>query len=324
MHGVPWARTAAALCAAGGAALAAASPAAAHLRTGTVAVDYGASVTSPRPATGAPFSVGVYQSDRALHLTVRRGHTVVVLGYLGEPFLRVDAAGVWIDARSPTAAAVGLVAGTRATGWRLERGRRSVVWHDGRVQGLPPGARRAGWRIPIVVDGRRSSIAGEVWRVPSPALWPWLAVAAAVAAAGLAVAFGAGRVRLVAVTLGLASSACALLAAGGFALSRYASPGTWIAGVDEALFALAGAAVVAWGPRAARPAAGAGVGLLGVAVGLSKGAVFLHPIVLSALPGTVTRALVAVAVGAGVAAAVAGAVLYARLEEPLARGLAIR
>lgn len=297
------------------AALAAPSTAAAHLRTGTVAVDDRARVVSRSHA----FTAGVYLSDRALHLTVRRGHTVVVLGYLGGPFLRIDAAGVWIDDAAATARAAGLVPRGSPPGRRLERGRHAVVWHDSRVQALPPGVRRASWTIPIVVDGQRRAIAGTVERLAAPALWPWLLVAALVAL----VAGGAahGRARVVAVAAGAAASACAVVAAAGFALGAYASPGTWIATVDEVLFALAGLAVLAWGPRGARVAIGGGLGVLGLAVGLSRGAIFLHPIVLSALPATLTRALVAVAVGGGLAAAIAGTASYARVEEPLSRSV---
>ena len=75
--------------------------------------------------------------------------------------------------------------------------------------------------------------------------------------------------------------------------------------------------MLAWGPKAAKAAAGGGLGLLALAVGLSKGAIFLHAVVLSALPGTVCRALVLVAVAAGCAAAAAGALYYVRQPEPV-------
>jgi hypothetical protein len=301
------------------------STAAAHLRTGTVAVDYGASISSPRRSPQAVLSAGIYQSDLALHVSVRRGHKVMVLGYLGEPFLRIDAAGVAVNAASPTAAASGLLhAGERTTGradW-LRRGRNSVTWHDARVRQLPPGARQAEWSVPILVDGRRESISGEVWRVPPPALWRWLLIVVALTALAVVLALHATPVQLqtLCVAFGLCSAASAIVAAAGFALGTYASPGTWIAGIDELLFALAGAGVLAWGPRAARAATGAGLGLLGLAVGLSRGAIFLHGSVLSALPGTVSRVAVSLAVATGAAAAVAGGLHYARLEE-LPRGL---
>src|SRR5919108_6638092 len=88
------------------AVLALPAPAAEHLRTGTVAVDFRTVVTS-RPNT--VFSVTVYRSDGALRLTVHRGATVVVLGYVGEAFLRVSPAGVAVNTGSPTAAASRLV-----------------------------------------------------------------------------------------------------------------------------------------------------------------------------------------------------------------------
>jgi hypothetical protein len=295
--------------------LAVPSPAAAHLRSGTVAVDYGASVSS----ADAMLTVSVYQSDLGLHLSVRRGHSVLVLGYLGEQFLRIDTAGVAVNAVSPTAAASGLLhAGEATTGaptW-LARGRNSVVWHDARVRRLPPGARRGRWSIPIVVDGRREAITGEVWRVAPPTLWAWLLGVVALTALGVGLALRATPLQLptLCIAFGLCAAASAIVAAAGFAFGAYASPGTWIAGADELLFAIAGVGVLAWGPHAARAAAGAGLGLLGLAVGLSRGAIFLHGSVLSVLPGTASRVLVSLAVATGVAAAVAGGLHYARLE----------
>ncbi len=285
------------------------STAAAHLRSGTTAVDYRARVTSPpSPA----FAARVYLSDRALHVVVRPGHVLVVIGYLGEPFIRIDAAGVSVFKGSPTAASTHAVS---------HAGAHSATWHDARVQSLSPSTNRARWNVAIVVDGRRSAITGVVWRVARPSWWLWLAAALIVAAAAVGGALRAGTECLQAwsVGLGTAAAVCAVVAAAGFSLSAYASPGVWIESADEAIFALAGAAVLAWGPRAASAAAGGGLGLLALAVGLSKGAVFLHAVVLSALPGSVCRVLALVAVAAGGAAAAVGALHYVRQPEPLSR-----
>src|SRR5437763_5044632 len=85
------------------AALAAPAPASAHIRTGAVAVDYRVSVFPSR----LPLSAHVYLGDRALRLSVRPGHTVTVLGYGNEPFLRIDRQGATV-LRAPTAAALGI------------------------------------------------------------------------------------------------------------------------------------------------------------------------------------------------------------------------
>jgi hypothetical protein len=274
-----------------------------------VAVDYRATlVARRRPA----FSARVYQSDRALSLSVARGHSVVVRGYLGEPFLRLDDAGLAVNAASPTSFGTGLlpkaafVAGKRIA-WRLQPGRHSVVWHDTRVQGLPHGVARGRWSVPIVVDGLPDRLQGELVRLPPPAVWTW-AVTALVPAGALVLLIARRRRALdkAAVVFAL----CACIAAGvtalGFALDTYASPGTWIAGLDELVFLAIGIGVLAWGRPSARAPATIGLGAISAAVGLSKGAVFLHPIVLSVVPGTPARLLVTVAIGAGVAAAVAG------------------
>lgn len=260
-------------------ALAVVPTAGAHLRTGTVAVDYRARLIS-RPV--GPVSVGVYQSDRALHLRVQRGHSVLVYGYLGDPLLRVGRLGSAAATSSPTAQAA-----------RVTVNGRSAVWHDVRTS-------RVRWGIPIRVDGRLGVIEGMTERLARPSLWLWLAITAA---AGLGVAATRS-----AIAAGLVSATAAIVVAAGFALSAYASPGTWIAGLDELAFAVAGVGVLRFGPRAARVPAALWLSLVGLAVGLSKGEVFLHALVLSTIPGTATRLLATGAIGAGIAGgALAGA-----------------
>ena len=270
----------------------------------------------------------MYESDRALHLTVRPGHSVVVLGYLDEPFLRLDGRGVAVNAASPTAASASVLKkGTEVTAthpvWLLRPGRRSVVWHDTRVS-PPAGRSRGTWAVPVVVDGRRTSISGEIVRLPRPALWPWIVLLLLVAVP--AVVTGR-RLRTATIAFGAAAGLAAVLTAAAFAADTYASPGTWIAGADEVAIAAVGLGLLFWGPEVARVGAAAGLGLLGVAVGVSKGDALLHPLVLSALPGALTRLLVVVSVAAGAAAAILGGLYYASggaKQPPEPTGLAFR
>jgi hypothetical protein len=303
--------------------LAAASPASAHLRSGTVAVDYKAAVLSP--STPA-YTARIYQSDRALNLALKPGHTVAVVGYLGEPMFRLDAAGLWVNAASPTSVVAGLVpkrqrvAGTNES-WRLHRGKHSVTWRDSRAQGLPPGMDFGPWRVPLVVDGRRAALGGTLRRYPKPALLPWLAALAAfaAAAAGLALARRDDITRSAAISLALTAALSSVLTAVVFSLDAYASPGTWIASFDEIFFAVVGVWAITRGPARWRIPAAIGLGLLSVAVGVSKGAIFLHPIVLAIVPGTLARILVIVAIGGGLAAAALAGATYITQPSPSAR-----
>jgi hypothetical protein len=123
------------------ACLARPAPVSAHLRSGTIAVDYRATVLHP---VTAAYAARIYQSDHGLTLTLKPGHTVVLVGYLHEPVFRLDRAGLSINAASPTARVVGLLSKSEAVAastprWLQRAGRRSVTWHDARSQSLPPG-----------------------------------------------------------------------------------------------------------------------------------------------------------------------------------------
>ena len=66
-----------------------------------------------------------------------------------------------------------------------------------------------------------------------------------------------------------------------------------------------------------RAIAGGALGLLGMAVGLSKLPVFFHGVVLSVVPSNLARAVVAFTIAAGAAATCLGLVIFsATLESP--------
>ncbi|MGH2889623.1 MAG: hypothetical protein ACRDNJ_08340 [Solirubrobacteraceae bacterium] len=305
------------------AVLAGAGPASAHLRSGTVAVDYRASIA--QPITTA-YSAQIYQSDHGLSLTLRPGHVVVMLGYLHEPVFRLDGHGLSVNAASPTALAMHLL--TRADAvdataahWRLQPDRRAVSWHDSRVQGLPAGVRQGIWTVPLVIDGHGRPLHGELRRFPAPSPWPWLAVLSGWLAAG-AVPLLRWRVlrrrdctRGAALGFARVAALATAVFASAFAFDAYASPGTWIVAVDGIAFLAAGIWVILSGRRNLHVAAAIWVGLVSLAIALLDGPIFLHPIVLAVLPGTLMRLLVVTAIGAGVDAAALASLHFSEIAE---------
>jgi hypothetical protein len=296
--------------------LAAPGAASAHVRIGTLAVDVRVSLNNPRSSEHGVFALSVSEADRALHLTVRSGHRLVVLGYLGEPVLRLDVRGLAVNLSSPTAAAAGLVskselAGKRG-GWLLRRGERTAVWRDPRLQTLANDVARAAWTIPILVDGRPARITGELQRAPRPSLWPWLLIVLASGSLGGLGAIGRNRRRIRASCIVFAAAAviAGVVAAVGPAFEADAS-GMRVATVYELRLAAGGAGFAIWGPPETRVAALGWIGLLGLIGGLACGQVFLHSFVLSVLPATFTRAAAALAVGFGAATALLTALFYA-------------
>jgi hypothetical protein len=125
---------------------------------------------------------------------------LVVLDYRRIPYLRFDRAGVQVNENStmyylnqvPVAETppADLRPGTPPN-WQPASGGHSYEWHDGRIQdlsseALAPGQSYVGaWRIPIVLDGRPTSITGGLDHVDRPSIvwfWPILVLIACVLA----------------------------------------------------------------------------------------------------------------------------------------------
>jgi hypothetical protein len=287
------------------AALALPAQAAAHGRAPTVAIDF---LLRLEPATLAipGIHVSVLDGDRSLQLSVSPGHRVVVRGLLSEPVLRIGPDGVWVNASSPTAAADLLVT-ERGSGWVRIGSGSSIVWHDHRL--APPPTSRPGpagtFSVPISIDGRPATISGTFWRVGNPSAWPWVGGAVAfLAAVAAAAVLRRGWRAYLTVGLGSAAGLGALLAVTTFA-AKDAPNGqiAWlqIAGGIVVGAVLAGLLVVSRGRRRVHTAGIVG----GVAAAASIGSlpVFLHGVVISALPATPARLACGLALVGGAAAA---------------------
>jgi hypothetical protein len=288
-------------------------PAQAHLSPGLVSASFRARIDGFRPPI-AGVSASVLESDVKLRIVADPPHVVVVLGLVGEPFLRIGPDGTYANTHSPTAAAAGLItsAGAGPARWTRLSSDHAFAWHENRLRPQPivsgRSRRVAGWTIPLLVDGRRVSLVGSEFYAAQPRRLLWSIPALAALAVALA-ALRSGRSRVirttawaalvVAVTSWTASWIGVLLDGRGSVL--------WLA--LAAVYALSVAGMVAAAVTA--PAGDRGrliaIGVVGVLVAtfaLPELGVFQRGFVLSALPATVARSCVALAVGCGVGAAV--------------------
>ena len=149
----------------------------AHSGAPTVALDFRLDLS---PATRALTGVRVdlVGGDRGLRVRVDPETELIVLGELGEPFLRFDSGGVWVNRGSPTAAGARLARPSTesATSWLLLTHGHSVRWHDHRL--APPRTARTGvagsWSIPSCSVGGVRPLRERTcgWRAPDSLLWP--------------------------------------------------------------------------------------------------------------------------------------------------------
>jgi len=280
------------------------SQADAHGRSATVALDYRLELdAATRSLPG--IHVRVLDGDRDFQVKVDRGVRLLVRGSLGEPLLRFDSTGVWVNASSPTATGDKIVSSSRR-GWVHLSRTPSIAWHDHRLS--PPPASKVGvagrFSIPIELNGHRAAIAGTFIRVARPAAWPWPA-GAAVLAAGILVGLRRRSLRpALTIGLGTAAGLAALAEVTTFAVRDAPTGGiAWLQiGTAIVIGAILGALLVRLSGRSRAHAAGL-VGAVAAAVSLSSLPVYWHGVVISALAPDLARAVCELALVCGVAAA---------------------
>lgn len=272
--------------------------------------------------------VDVVGGDAFLRVQVEPGHTVEIPGYDDEPYLRIESDGtVEQNERSPSrwvnSARYGATespppdaAADAEPNWLVVGGGGDHVWHDHRIHSMG-GPLQPRWEVPLSVDGQPVVVRGTLTRSAAPSAWPWivLAVAAAVGV-GLAITRRPGPARLALVVV-----AAAAVAVGGAEISELPSDaraGAWVIALP-ALGLIA--ALIALVPKptwlAAPLTVGAGAAL--IAWGLKRFGVLSHAVLLTGLPDALDRAVVAVALGVGAAAAVTGLVSALSLKLPMSR-----
>ena len=192
-------------------------------------------------------------------LTNSTRHNVTVLGYLGEPYLRVGPSGTFENAHSPSLYLTQAVSNNASNSARLKTaptrwnriGNGSVLeWHDHRVHwpfdGPPPQVLLypsvthvviPDWRIPLLSNGHSIVITGSViWR-PGPSPWPWFGSAILAAAVITAVGWSSRRSRSVAMCAVLVGLTADLV----WAIDRWNASFVAVPNKLDALFAVFGA-----------------------------------------------------------------------------------
>ncbi|SCG38620.1 hypothetical protein [Micromonospora inositola] len=322
--------------------LALAAPAAAHGADAPDGTDYRAEVTALAPARPG-LTVRVVEAGARLELINRTGRDVEVLGYSGEPYLRVGPGGVYENRRSPATYLNQTIAGdtslppaadpAAAPVWsRVGKGQ-SVRWHDQRtlwLESSPPAQvtadpgrqqRVRDWVVPLRAGDETIEVRGTLDWVPPPDAYPWWVAATlgflAVAAAGLAPAGTATGVRAL-------RGVGALLALGGLATVAFTIGRELDAGADglggvllglingQVWMLLTGLGAIAAGgyALARREAADFALALAGACLAIFAGfaniAVLSRSVVPVVWPATTARLLVALILATGAGALGAG------------------
>ena len=313
-----------------------AAPAGAHTTSGPPASNYRTVLDGVRPSASG-VTVSLAPDRESLELRVTGPAHVTILGYRDEPYLRVDARGVFENLASPAVAinrSRNLPSrpsndGARGQRWVQISDQPIARWHDHRVHwmgGATPSAVRRDpdrthvittWEIPIRVDGARATINGSIRWDPPPASWPWWAFAAAVSGGVvLAVRTRTARHVVVGVVMAMAGvEALHFWAAWPFSL------GTTVGRIGEGLPS-AGAVLVClialvWVARRGVWSGAPALVLAGLFVfvsgGLADFPTLSHAHAPSRLAPEVARFLVALALGLGLGTALVGAT---RLRAP--------
>ncbi|MGC5022868.1 hypothetical protein [Micromonospora sp. DT47] len=322
--------------------LALATPAYAHGADAPDGTDYRAEVTGVTPARPG-LTVRVVEAGARLEVVNRTGRDVEVIGYSGEPYLRVGPGGTFENTRSPATYLNRTLAGDTALPpeadpaadpqWRRISDETRVRWHDQRIQWRESGPpaqvaadpsrehRVRDWVVPVRDGAGPLEIRGTLDWVPPPDAYPWWVAAAlgalVIGAAGLLPAGSAAGVRSL-------RAAGALLALGGaaavlFIVGRELDAGAeGVGGVLAGLLTgqvwplLTGLGAIAAGgyALARRPAADFALALAGACLalfaGVANGAVLARAVAPVPWPAGTARVLVTLVIATGAGAVAAG------------------
>jgi hypothetical protein len=189
-----------------------AHPALAH-GGGSATSNYRTRVLAVDPEV-AGLTVRLFDAQGTIELTYRGSATLVIIGYEGEPYLRLSDRGVERNIHSPATylnqdryARVALPAAADAKlepQWELVSTGATVSFHDHRthwMSSVPPAEVQAEpdrvtviferWMIPLTVDGSPAAITGDLAWIPPPSRLPWAGLGLLLAAvAGAAFVLG--------------------------------------------------------------------------------------------------------------------------------------
>ncbi|HVS85324.1 MAG TPA: hypothetical protein VHD91_06815 [Gaiellaceae bacterium] len=278
--------------------------------------------------TPAGLDAKVVDGDQRLWLSVPPGTTVLVLGLQGEPYLRYSPAGIEVNTHSTTyylnrarPLAPPSLGAAATPSWKTISHGRSTSWHEDRLHALAlaAGSSRIGtlgtWSVPLVVDGRRTSIGGRLDHAAAPSLlWLWPLVLAAALAPALMRLRDARLEReagWLLVGLALGASTAARLGRELYGRPTLSSGQLALATLTVAV---AVSLAVLFARREWRVVAAGAIGVLAAYQGLALLATLRRPFVLAALPAWAERTATIVALSAG--AALFWAVLSGGLSGP--------
>jgi hypothetical protein len=287
----------------------------------------------------AGLHVRLLDLGKQIRIENRSGADVVVLGYDGEPYLRVGPSGAFENTRSPTLYRNTTTAGGRtrpvpptasaaaAPEWRQTSESPTVTWGDDRPRRVPSGAGVGRWEIPVVQGADRLSILGTVQQTSGRT--PWVSLIAA-AALGLIV-FAAARGQFWGPVLsGFVAILVATDVVHAVALAAYSSNGT--AQTVTRLLTGSYLSVLAWlvgivaivSLQRERESGLVAACFTGLVVGVLSGITDLPSITRTqlpvALPAMFVRVTIVVALGVGLGVVAAAATRLAKLPPKPTRG----
>jgi hypothetical protein len=295
-------------------------------KSAPLATNFQARLTGIKPATDV-LEAKVVDGNRRLWLRVRGNTTVLIPGAAGEPLLRFDHGGVFVNVRSLTAQADQIDRfdlrpdpNPRARPlWHRLTSDHAYLWHEHRLHGLEPLARGQSrttvlghWSVPLLIDGHRHALQGVLLYRPPGSVWAWILIACALASissAALAISPSAAR----RVALGGALAATLLIWMVRIGRGLYGRPSVGVTGyVEVALTSLVGVALL-YGllhrDRRVRVFTAFLVALGCLYQGWSMLGVLTHAVALNMLPTRLAQAAIAAIFGLG------GGVLAITLRE---------